>query len=198
MAPAARAAGGWWEGARQGWRGWGLRLQAEGGDAGAGPCAHPPRLPFLSFLPRTSWGPRFRMRKLPLTPEASCPRGLALLQWGTTWPLPAAAGPTQNNRGRSFLSGTGRWPPPSAGPWRRRGRLGWEREVLVSRLWGGRGSGGGGGGGAAWPKESSPWTGPSQVTAPTLTFRDPKTKAGCSRRCARGDPAATVIGEITN
>lgn len=32
------------------------------------------------------------MRKLPLRPEATCPRGLALLQWGTTWPLPAAVG----------------------------------------------------------------------------------------------------------
>lgn len=63
--------------------------------------------------------------------------------------------------------------------------LGWE-EVAVA------------GGGAAWPKESSPWTGPSQATAPTLPFRVPKTKAGCPRRRARGDPAATVIGEITN
>lgn len=114
----------------------GLRPQAGGRTPELGDEQSCPGSP--SCVPRTSWGPPFMTRTQPLRPEATCPRRLALLQRVTTWPLPAAAGPHRTIEDEASSLGPEGCLPPSAGPWRRRGWRGWEREVLVSRLWGGR------------------------------------------------------------
>lgn len=118
----------------------------------------------------------------------------------TTWPLPAA-GPElwAPHRTTEFVASSlcpeGAPRPPSAGPWQRRGLRGWEREVLASRLRGGRKCQGRG---TAWLQENCSRTGPGQGIAPTLTFRGPETKAGGSWRRGRRRPPAVTIRAITN
>lgn len=87
----------------------------------------------------------------------------------------------------------GRRPPPPAGPWRRQ-----EREVLASRLWGGRKYGVGvGERGSPVPKEL-PLGRPGQAIPPALTFRGTENRSWRPPEMLREAQTAAVTGETAN
>lgn len=145
--------------AGEGWAG------LEGPEALGGGCrswAEVHRRPapsLLCYFPRTSSDEE----ETALRPEATCPRKPAPLQ--QFWGQAGRKGPG-DHRASSCSPGLGHGPcaeqlrmllplfnrkvaSPLCWPWQRRGRRGWEREVLASRLWGGRKWQG-----TAWPKET--------------------------------------------